>query len=165
MLLDSYETERLFVEPLTILDSTFIYELLNTEGWLKNIGNRNINTLADAEAYIEKVNSNPNYVYLAFKTKIDNKLLGVVTLVKRDYLDSPDIGFAILPQYQNKGYAFEACAKMISQIKNEKNYSKILAITIPENLASISLIQKLGLVYEKEIIEADETLSLYQLIF
>ncbi len=50
----SISTERLLINPLSTYDDYFILELLNTEGWIKFIGNRNIHSQADASAYIQK---------------------------------------------------------------------------------------------------------------
>jgi len=48
----TYETERLIIRPTTTADAAFIYEVMNTEGWLKHIGDRGIKTEEDAKNYI-----------------------------------------------------------------------------------------------------------------
>ena len=48
------ETERLRIRPLSVEDSKFILELVNTEGWLKFIGDRNVKGIPDAIEYIER---------------------------------------------------------------------------------------------------------------
>ena len=48
-------TDRLFIRPLTITDDNFILELVNTEGWLKFIGNRNVTSPLEAGAYIQRI--------------------------------------------------------------------------------------------------------------
>lgn len=157
----SFETERLRVAPLALAHTDFIFELLNSEGWIANIGNRNIVTKADAAAYIEKIDGNPNYAYLVFSLKTDAQPLGLVTLIKRDYLDDCDIGFAVLPNHQQAGYAYEASKKYMALIAEAGTFKKIVAITVPQNAGSIRLIQKLGLAYEKELQENDATLLVY----
>lgn len=52
-------TNRLLIKPLSENDKQFIFELLNTDGWIKYIGNRNIGSEADATAYIKKIVKNP----------------------------------------------------------------------------------------------------------
>ena len=44
------ETDRLLLREYTLSDAPFIFKLMNSEGWLKNIGDRNIKTIEDAEA-------------------------------------------------------------------------------------------------------------------
>lgn len=81
-----FETKRLFIEPMKNEDTAFIFQILNTEGWKKNTGDRKINTKEDATTDIEKIVNNPNYTYLVFKHKENQKALGLITLIKRDYL-------------------------------------------------------------------------------
>jgi RimJ/RimL family protein N-acetyltransferase len=157
----SFDTERLAVEPLALTHTDFMFGLLNSEGWIANIGNRNIATRADAAAYIKKIDSNPNYSYLVFRLKSNQQALGLVTLIKREYLDDHDIGFAVLPDHQQQGYSYEAIKKYVALIAEARVCQKVVAITIPENTASIRLIEKIGLVYEREVTENNTTLLVY----
>ena len=91
--------------------------------------------------------------------------MGLVTLIKRDYLEDYDIGFAILPEFEKKGFAYEASKKLMEIIETENICTKVFAITLPENTPSILLIKKLGLTYVNEIHEDNETLSVYQKVF
>ena len=43
----TYSTERLSLERLSDNDADFILELVNTAGWLKFIGDRNVKTKED----------------------------------------------------------------------------------------------------------------------
>jgi [ribosomal protein S5]-alanine N-acetyltransferase len=154
-------TERLSLEPLSESDSEFIIELLNTEGWIKYIGNRNIRSTADAIAYIQKINGNKNITYWTVKLKDTKSPIGLVTLIKRDYLEHNDIGFAFLPDFCCKGYAYEAAKTVLNYLANNKALSNILAETLPENISSIKLLEKLGLRFEKEMEIENETLHIY----
>ena len=155
-------TERLFLEPLSESDDNFIMELLNTEGWIKYIGNRNINSKEDAIAYIQRINDNANITYWTTKLKDTKIAIGLVTLIKRDYLEHNDIGFAFLPNYSNKGYAVEATKAVLSYLVEEKSISHIFAVILPENTGSIKLIEKLGLRFEKVVEIENEVLSVYK---
>ena len=48
-------TDRLLIRPITVGDANFIYSLVNSNGWLKYIGDRNIRNNQDAENYIQKI--------------------------------------------------------------------------------------------------------------
>ena len=50
--MDIFETDRLVLSHLAADDASFIFELLNTPGWLQFIGDRGIKTMQDAEQYI-----------------------------------------------------------------------------------------------------------------
>ena len=49
------KSDRLFLQRLSENDDQLILELLNTDGWIEFIGNRNIKTTDDAIAYIQKI--------------------------------------------------------------------------------------------------------------
>jgi [ribosomal protein S5]-alanine N-acetyltransferase len=155
-------TDRLLLEPLVENDALFIQELVNTEGWIKFIGNRNVNNQEDAIAYIQKINGNEKLIYWTVKRKETNDSIGIITFIKRDYLEHNDIGFAFLPNFNGKGYAFEAAEKVLNFLKQDNNFATILATTIPENISSINLLKKLGLKFDKAIEIENETLHVYK---
>ena len=157
------ETERLLIRPIKINDKRFIRDLLNTEGWLQFIGNRNIKDDLDAEKYIQNMLDNEKCFYSVFELKKNKQPIGIITFLKRDNQQFPDIGFAVLPAYHKKGYALEATKKYLEEVSSEKNVIKILAITLPDNVNSIRLIERLGLKYEGEIQDNSTILHLYSI--
>jgi RimJ/RimL family protein N-acetyltransferase len=145
----SFETERLFVREFTTDDGAFVLQLMNSEGWLTYIGDRNIKSIADAEVYIvEKylpsyaLNGHGGYVVTLKET---GKVVGSCGLYKRENLEHPDIGFAFLPEYSGKGYGFEASQGVIKHAREALGIRTLLGITLPENTPSIKLLEKLGL--------------------
>jgi RimJ/RimL family protein N-acetyltransferase len=157
----NYKTDRLLLRTLTPADAPFIFELVNTAGWIKFIGDRNIQSNEDAERYIQKILSNADISYRVVTLKDAQAAVGVVTLIKRNYLEHHDIGFAFLPTYAKKGYAFEASAAVLADLFKSTQHQSILATTLKENLSSIQLLQKLGFVFSKEITNENDTLQLY----
>jgi len=152
-------TDRLFIRQLSETDAGFIFELLNTERWIRYIGNRHIHSEADALAYIRKINENPAIIYYTVTLRETNAPVGLVTLIQRDYLDFRDIGFAFLPACSGKGYAYEAAKTVLEN--QTGNAETLLAVTLPDNTASIRLIEKLGLRFERVIERDKESLYLY----
>ena len=78
-------------------------------------------------------------------------------------MDAPDIGFAMLPEYEGKGYAYEASKKYLEEILKIKNYNNILAITRFDNQKSIRLLEKLGLYFKEQYENNDELILIYSL--
>ena len=154
-------TARLYIQPLTTADNHFIFELVNTEGWIQFIGNRNVASAMQATAYIQKILEMEQVTYWVVKLKNTQQAIGIVTYIKRDYLQHPDIGFAFLPRYCKKGYAYEATNAILYQLIREHSLPHILAITLPQNKASIKLLQRLGLTFEKEMEVENEMLHIY----
>lgn len=156
-------TDRLVIEALSEQDNHFIFELVNTKGWLEFIGNRNVNSAEEAIGYIQRIMENPNVTYWVVKLQEDRKPMGVITLIKRDYLEHHDIGFAFLPHYMNQGYAYEAASELINYVFKELNYTRIQAIVLPSNNVSIKLLEKLGLLLERKIEFNNEQLNVYSI--
>ena len=147
----TYKTSRLKLNPLAQSDAEFIFELVNSEGWLKYIGDRNIKTLEDSRKYIQKTLENPNINYRVVKKQDEKISIGIISFVKRDYLEFPDLGFAFLPAFSNKGYAFEASEMVLKDLLEDHNHPMILATTMVENISAIKLLEKLGFRFYKEI--------------
>ena len=149
------KTERLEIVELTETDADFIFQLMNDSDWIKNIGDRGINTVQDAKRYIiDKLV--PAYTEYGFgfhlvKHKSDQKPLGICGIIKRSFLDHADIGFAFLPEYRGKGFAFEACTAIYQFAQQKQAFGQIAAITIPSNTPSIRLLEKMGFTYDKMI--------------
>ena len=154
-------TDRLLITPLELTDSAFILELVNTEGWLKFIGDRNVHTTTEAAAYIQKILDNKNIVYWVVKQKDVGEKMGVISFIQRDYLEHPDIGFAFLPRVNKNGFAYEASNAVLQRLIVDAGLKHILATTIPENKSSISLLKKLGLNFEKELETDNQVLHIY----
>ncbi len=158
-------SERLKLCTLNESDADFIFSLLNSPGWKQFIGDRLIHSSADALSYIKKINENPEAFYWMVQSIETKEKLGVVTLIRRDYLRHADIGFAFLPEHQKNGFAFEAVKCIIDAIATSTNQTKIAAITIPENSASIQLLLKLNFAQTEIIHKSNEELLLFELEF
>ncbi|KIX22467.1 GNAT family acetyltransferase [Flavobacterium sp. 316] len=165
----TFDTERLILRPTSKEDAKFIFELFNTPSWLKYIGDRNIRTIEDAAIYIENKMlsqleklSFSNYTIIR---KSDNAKIGTCGLYDREGLDGIDIGFAFLPEYGKKGYAFEAVEKLKNSAFEEFKLKEIIAITRKDNFSSQKLLEKLDLKLEgiAKLPNDDEEWLLYKI--
>ena len=154
-------TERLSLHTLTVEDHSFIQELLNTNGWLQFIGDRKVHSKEDALAYINKINGTHNIHYWVVRPIETNDPIGIITFMKRPYLEHFDIGFAFLPQYNGQGYAHEAAKAVLSAVCLMPEHATVLATTLPDNIRSIHLLTKLGLQFQTELEIDGKTLRVY----
>jgi RimJ/RimL family protein N-acetyltransferase len=149
------ETERLTIREFSVEDAAFIFELMNSPLYIKNIGDRNIESIDEAENFIKNrlIDSYQEYGYGLYAVVLTgtNVLIGMSGLVNRADLPHVDIGFAFLPAYMGKGYAYESSKAVMDHAKQTLELDPILAITIKENAPSIKLLHKLGLHYEETI--------------
>jgi RimJ/RimL family protein N-acetyltransferase len=88
--------------------------------------------------------------------KEDGSPMGICGLVKRDFLDDVDIGFAFLPKYWGHGYAYEAASAVLAYGQRVLGLKRIVAITAPDNDRSARLLEKLGLRFERMIRYPDD---------
>jgi len=147
------ETERLSLREFNTTDAAFIIQLLNSEGWLKFIGDRHIKTLEQAENYLTngpmKSYSVNGFGLSMVELKNTHTPIGMCGIIKRDNLPDIDIGFAFLEEFMGNGYAFEIAQATINFAKENLHKETILAITIPTNVRSINLLKKIGMKFEK----------------
>lgn len=107
-------TERLILRQFTLEDADFVIALLNSDGWLQYIGDRNVHSREDAQAYLQnkyiKTYNESPIGLLCVTLKHDATPIGMCGLVDRDFLPHYDIGFGYLPQYYRRGYGYEKCS-------------------------------------------------------
>ncbi len=148
----SFQTERLIIRPTNETDAAFLVELMNSPGWLQFIGDRQVYTETTAVQYIkEKII--PQFERLGYGNyiiiqKTDQVKIGSCGLYDREGLEGIDIGYALLPQFQGKGYAFEAVNQLKDLAFSQFNLNAIHAITIKENVVSQQLLRKLGFLFQ-----------------
>lgn len=155
------ETERLILRKFTGADAAFILELLNSEGWIRYIGDRKVYSLDDAKNYL---NNGPikSYIENGFglsmvELKSNKTPIGMCGLIRRPGLDDIDIGFAFLPKFTGQGYAFEISDACLSYAFHELKLDRVVAITLPVNDTSLKLLSKLGMKEVKKITLPNDT--------
>ena len=149
------ETERLSLRELTADDAQFILKLLNEPSFLRYIGDKKARNLEDARQYIlngpvASYERNGFGLYLV-ELRESYTPIGMCGFLKREELPDPDIGFAFMPEFWSQGFAFEAAAALLQDAHERLKLERILAITSLDNEASIKLLQRLGLKFDKVI--------------
>lgn len=144
------QTSRLCITKFSPFDAAFLHQLMNSPLWLQYIGDRKIHTEADALRHLEK-NIFPAYNSSgmgAWRVALlsSNLPIGSCGFYQRDFLDCPDLGFAFLPNYLNKGYGYEAASACLEYGFSQLQLQRVCAITQPNNVVSIRLLEKLGFV-------------------
>lgn len=160
------ETERLVLREFGIDDAEFILNLLNTPGWLKYIGDKNVRSVEDAVDYLEKgpIKSYKENGFGLWLTllKDNSSPIGMCGLIKRESLDDIDIGFALLPEFSKLGYAYEIAHATLNYANHVLRIDKVVAITDSNNIPSINLLNKLGLQFEKTLnLSENDTVLLF----
>tara|TARA_R110002167_G_scaffold27871_10_gene94578 strand:- start:615 stop:1121 length:507 start_codon:yes stop_codon:yes gene_type:complete len=143
------QTRRLFIELASTKDAPFFWQLMNSNNWLEFIGDRGIRSKKEAGEYIRKslMQSYDQNGYGLYKMtlKENNVPIGICGFIKRQYLDHPDIGFALLPDYEGFGYMREAAAASLAYGSDTLGLNPVLAVTTENNVRSRRLLEKIGL--------------------
>ena len=148
------ETERLILRELTFDDAPFILTLLNEPSFIRYINDKNVRNLEDARQYMlngpmASYARNGFGLYLV-ELKDPGVPIGICGLLKREDLPEADIGFAFLPDYWGKGFAFESASAVMNDARERLGLKRVLAIVSPDNDASIKLLEKLGMTFERD---------------
>ena len=163
------ETERLVLRRLTLDDADLMLAVWNDPGFLHNVGDRGIRTLGQAREAMEtgalRLYADYGYGPFAVTLKDDGARIGICGLFKRENLEHPDIGFAILPDHRGRGLAAEAAVAVRDHARDELALETLTAIVSPENAPSIALIEKLGMTFDSMVTMPgdDDAIRLYRM--
>jgi RimJ/RimL family protein N-acetyltransferase len=149
------ESERLALREFDLDDADFVLELLNEPAFVRFIGDKGVRTRADAREYLQKgpLDSYRRFgfgLYLA-SLRADGTPIGMCGLLKREGLADVDVGFALRSRYWSRGYAVEAAAAVLDYARRTLNLARIVAIANPDNQASIAVLEKIGLQFERMV--------------
>jgi [ribosomal protein S5]-alanine N-acetyltransferase len=152
-------TTRLRLRDIEDSDAAFLLELLNSPGFVDNIGDRGVRTLADALAYIEN-NIRASYRrhgigMWVVENRVSGTRIGLCGLLRRDTLEHPDVGYAFLPAAFGQGFATEAAGACLAHGRSVLGLEIICAIVAPQNKASIQVLNKIGLHYQRDVPAAE----------
>lgn len=154
--------------PLTLDDAGFLLDLLQSPEYIEFIGDRGVDTLDKAAEYLDGYflasEREHGFGYLVVRNEND-KAIGMVGMMKREYMDYPDLGFAFLPESFGKGYALASCKAYLEQQQAKSEITQIEAFTDVANKASQRLLERLGFELIKQFPHPDDgvTMMVYKL--
>jgi ribosomal-protein-alanine N-acetyltransferase len=159
------ETERLYLREMTVEDAENLYLLnLDTEV-IKYTGDKSFENIENAKIFLQKYDHYEKYGFgrWAVLHKENHDFLGWCGLKYTVELDEVDIGFRFLKQHWNKGYATESARAALNFGFDKYELTTIVGRAMLENLASIKVLEKLGLKYVKSQNFNEENGVIYQI--
>ncbi|WP_087017204.1 GNAT family N-acetyltransferase [Thaumasiovibrio subtropicus] len=146
------ETERLVVRHFDLNDASYILTQLNDPAFIQYIVDKKVRDLEAARDYLRngplQAYTKVGYGLNAVVLKSSNTVIGMCGLVLRSELPHPDLGYAFLPEFRRQGFAREAALAVIEHSKQAYHLETILAVTLPDNIASNALLKRLGFAFE-----------------
>ncbi|KDM93274.1 GNAT family N-acetyltransferase [Photobacterium galatheae] len=148
----SIHTKRLTIRPLTESDTDFIFELYNTAGFQRFVGDKQLYSKEDAYKYLTQslmvMYQTAGMGLFRIALQDDDTPIGICGLIKRDSLEDIDLGYGYLPAFEGQGYAFEAAEAMMTFAREKMALRRLVAITDSANARCISLLTRLGFSFE-----------------
>ena len=146
------QTERLFLRELNVGDAGSFYELNFYENVIRYTGDRSFENVEEAARFLQnyKDYETNGYGRWAVIDKSNGGFLGWCGLKYSKDADETDIGFRFFEHYWNKGYATESARACLTYGFQKLELKTIVGRAMADNIASVKVLEKLGLVFEKE---------------
>ncbi len=153
------KTSRLTLRELQLSDAAFTLCLYNEPSFLQHIGDKGVRTIEDAENNLRQgaIASYAQHGYgMWLVENQQGQSIGMCGLIKRDFLTETDLGYAYLPEFVGQGYAYEAATAVLAYAAQHTALKTLVAIVSPDNLASKSLLEKLGFAQDGQVLVPDK---------
>ncbi|MBP9092044.1 GNAT family N-acetyltransferase [bacterium] len=153
------KTERLIIRSLTTADAAAMHayrskvEVARFQSWHPQ-SLEQVNELIRA-LKPENFNATGEWYQVGITLKENQKLIGDLG-IQINSTDSrlAEIGITIHPQYQNKAYGKEALSALLNLLLNKLGKHRVTASVDPRNLASMALMQRVGLRQEGHFVKS-----------
>ncbi len=159
------ESERLYLRELTLDDAENMYRLNNDVEVLKFTGDVPFSSVEAAKIFLKNYESYKRYGFgrWAVIKKSDEKFIGWCGLKYSPNTDEYDIGFRFLKKYWNKGFATESAKACVEFGFRKFEMKVIVGRAMKENICSIRVLEKIGLIYVKPFDFDGEEGLIYQI--
>ena len=147
------ETERLLLRPFARDDLDEFASINADAAVMRYIGDGKPQTRAQTEMRLNAILNHwtqHGFGLWAVVDKASNALSGFCGLQYLDNTAEIEVGYRLARQFWGLGYATEAAAATLRYAFEVLGLDRIVAVVQPENVASQSVIEKIGLRYVKD---------------
>ena len=146
------ETERLLLRELNVGDAMSFYDLNLSPNVIRYTGDTAFENSHAAEQFLRNYNDykTNGYGRWAVIDKSNGAFLGWCGLKYSKDAAETDIGFRFFEQHWNRGYATESARACLNYGFEKLGLKSIVGRAMADNIASVKVLEKLGLVFEKE---------------
>ena len=159
-----FETPRLILRQFTEADASLILELNSDPEIVKYVHEPTLKTEEEAKTILFN-NILPQYKNnlgrWAMHTKENNEFIGWCGLKYRPEPDEIDLGYRLIQKAWGKGYATEAAQHTLDHGFKTLNLNLITGRAHIENIASIKVLEKLGMYFIGEFIVDNSPVRTY----
>ncbi len=148
-LIDTLTTQRLILKRVTEDDYTIYQQILSDKSLTKYLPKGRAYTPKEIKFHfnnrLQHWQTHGFGSYVIFEKDKPMHAIGYVGVEVCPNPNYSDIRYAMLPQYQGKGYIFEASQKVLSATFTLGKHQKIFGVSLANNQASVHLLKKLGM--------------------
>ena len=146
------ETTRLLMREFREEDAEGMYELNNDPDVVRYTGDPAFVSIEATRDFIRKYDAYEKFGRgrLTLLLKDTSEYVGWCGLKYDTISSETDLGFRLLKKFWNKGYATEASLRCLEHGFTDLKIEKIVGRAMQENTASIKVLKKVGMIFEKE---------------
>ena len=144
------ETERLVLRLFTRKDVRAMFRMNSDPDVIRYAEPEPAKDLDDAMSRLEK---GPLYDYetygygrFAVEWKETGEVIGFCGVKYIQELDLPEVGYRFFKEYWGKGIGTEAAQACVEFAREDLGVEKLIALIIPENIGSVRVAEKLGMI-------------------
>ena len=157
MTLDSFSTARLFAERLTAAHWLDLRRMDQDESFMALLGG--VRDEAGTAVYLEqnlKHWADHSFGMWILRDAATTAIIGRAILRHLDVegVDEVEVGYGFMPEYWGRGLATEIARASVRIGLDQLGLRSLVAITRPNNIASQRVMEKAGLVYERDVVHA-----------
>ena len=146
------ETERLILREITLEDKEALFRLHSDPSVQKYTGEPIVESIEEIDISIKKrINNYRKHGFGRWATilKTKNLFVGWAGLAYLGEFDEIDLGYRFLPEFWGMGIATEASEAILDYGFKHLGLKRIVAIAMEQNKASIRVMEKVGMEFEK----------------
>lgn len=159
------ETPRLLHRALEVDDAAALFALNGNPEVMRFTGEPPLESLESARTAIVDY---PDFRTVGYGRwgcvlKESGQIIGFCGLKYLSDLDAVDVGFRFLPEFWGRGFATEACIASLAFGFDTLELDRIIGLVLPENAASIRVLEKAGMHADGTITYDGSTVQRYSL--
>lgn len=168
-------TKRLVLERFDCSKEHYnaLLSAMNSETAHRNMGDMGVYTIEDFDKLNHATRVQPSIfpdpvdvdrdIYYILRLKDDGSRIGGISLAQRSPRIAPDMGWAILENYQRQGFAPEACSEFLRFLQHGLGIKEIIAWPGVKNYPSVQVAKKIGLVEGPTL--KDSTIGTHSVVY
>ena len=145
------QTTRFILREFQPEDAEYLFQMNEDWDCIKYTGDVAFENVEEAENFIKNYDHYQKYGFGRWTVldKVSGEFLGWCGLKYDEELHEYDLGFRFLKKHWGKGFATEASVFCLKLGFEKFKIPEIVGRVMPENLVSIKVLEKLGMIYKE----------------